>query len=78
MMEEPECGFNLPPGCHEADPNAPWNRPDAWVGMACNDCRFMKRVNMHRGGFAFVCAEDVDDLCEVLPGQTACELFERD
>lgn len=29
---EPSSGWNLPPGCFESDPRAPWNRPDPWEG----------------------------------------------
>lgn len=29
---EPASGWNLPPGCFEGDPNAPWNAPDPWEG----------------------------------------------
>lgn len=32
---EPGSGWNLPPGCFDGDPNAPWNRVDE---PACGDC----------------------------------------
>lgn len=36
---EPHSGWNLPPGCYEGDPNAPWNQeePDP-----CYDCAWFK------------------------------------
>ena len=36
---EPHSGWNLPPGCYEGDPNAPWNQeePDP-----CWDCAWFK------------------------------------
>lgn len=36
---EPRSGWNLPPGCYEGDPNAPWNQeePDP-----CWDCAWFK------------------------------------
>lgn len=33
---EPGCGYNLPPGCYEDDPRAPWNEPDP--APTCGDC----------------------------------------
>ena len=35
---EPSSGWNLPPGCFESDPRAPWNRPDPWEGRTCREC----------------------------------------
>lgn len=32
---EPGSGWNLPPGCFDGDPDAPWNRVDE---PACGDC----------------------------------------
>lgn len=32
---EPSSGWNLPPGCFDDDPDAPWNRVDE---PACGDC----------------------------------------
>lgn len=33
---EPKSGYNLPPGCFEDDPRAPWNEPDP--APTCGDC----------------------------------------
>lgn len=33
--DEPPSGWNLPPGCFEGDPRAPWNREEP---KACGDC----------------------------------------
>lgn len=32
---EPDSGYNLPPGCFEGDPRAPWNQVD---GPTCGEC----------------------------------------
>lgn len=32
---EPESGYNLPPGCFEGDPDAPWNREEP---RTCGEC----------------------------------------
>lgn len=32
---EPESGYNLPPGCFEGDPRAPWNREEP---RTCGEC----------------------------------------
>lgn len=32
---EPESGWNLPPGCFEGDPRAPWNREEP---RTCGKC----------------------------------------
>lgn len=32
---EPKSGWNLPPGCFEGDPDAPWNREEP---KTCGDC----------------------------------------
>ncbi len=34
---EPHSGWNLPPGCFEGDPNAPWNREEP---EPCCECRW--------------------------------------
>lgn len=33
--DEPASGWNLPPGCFESDPRAPWNEEDH---KTCGDC----------------------------------------
>ena len=53
---EPSSEWNLPPGCFESDPRAPWNRPDPWEGRTCRECRFYGHVQ-GAGGEA-VCACD--------------------
>lgn len=32
---EPGSGYNLPPGCYDSDPNAPWNQADE---PTCGEC----------------------------------------
>lgn len=36
---EPHSGWNLPPGCYEGDPNAPWNQEEP---EPCCECRWFK------------------------------------
>lgn len=69
---------NYPPGTYQADPNAPWNVPDPWVGQVCGDCKHFKPVCTIGQGRLFVCTvEGQDELMEVCSGETACEYFER-
>lgn len=73
---EPASGFNLPPGCFEDDPRAPWNEPDPWEGKTCRECGNLRRVRMQDGSEGpFVCNEDPYDLFEVDPEADACEGF---
>lgn len=76
---EPSSGWNLPPGCFESDPRAPWNRPDPWEGRTCRECRFCGRVQGASGEAVCACdamtgggpdVEAVDETSE------ACECFE--
>ncbi len=67
---------NYPPGTWDADPRAPWNEPDSWVGRACCECaRFGQVVGS--------CGEVLESWCEldgerreVGPTRPACEWFE--
>lgn len=36
---EPRGGWNLPPGCYEGDPRAPWNQEEP---ERCCECRWFK------------------------------------
>lgn len=74
---EPKSGWNLPPGCFEGDPRAPWNEPDPWVGRTCGECRHCKDVALLDGGRMSACAWDADDIGEIDPGQPAEECFEE-
>lgn len=71
---EPPSGFNLPPGCFEGDPHAPWNEPDPWVGHTCGECRHCEDCFLLDGSDAWVCVES--DAVEVDPMGQACEGFE--
>lgn len=71
---EPPSGFNLPPGCFENDPRAPWNEPDPWVGHACGECRHCRECAMLDGSKTLVCT--LDWLEEVDPTRQAEECFE--
>ena len=77
---EPASGFNLPPGCFEGDPRAPWNEPDPWEGKTCRECANLKRVVLkyayNGGNGAEACCEDMDAIEEVDPEMPACEGFE--
>lgn len=67
---------NYPPGTWDADPRAPWNEPDPWVGRACGECRRCVPCRLLGGDEVSVCASDVDQLEEVDPEQPADECFE--
>lgn len=73
---EPPSGWNLPPGCFEDDPRAPWNAPDPWEGRKCCECRFCSRCRLLDGTEVKVCASDGCDLEEIEPDAPACEGFE--
>lgn len=73
---EPPSGWNLPPGCFEDDPRAPWNAPDPWEGRKCGECRFCSRCRLLDGTEVKVCASDGCDLEETEPDAPACEGFE--
>ncbi len=73
---EPASGWNLPPGCFEGDPSAPWNQPDPWEGRKCDECRFCSRCRLLDGTEVKVCASDGCDLEEIEPDAPACEGFE--
>lgn len=78
---EPSSGWNLPPGCFESDPRAPWNTPDPWEGRTCRECRFCGHVQGAGGEAVCTCdamtgggpdVEAVDETSE------ACECFESE
>lgn len=73
---EPASGWNLPPGCFEGDPRAPWNQPDPWEGRKCGECRFCILCRLLDGTEVKVCASDGCDLEEIEPDAPACEGFE--
>ena len=43
---EPGSGWNLPPGCYEGDPSAPWNQEEP---EPCWDCRWFKPTDGETG-----------------------------
>lgn len=73
---EPASGWNLPPGCFEGDPRAPWNQPDPWEGRKCGECRSCSLCRLLDGTEVKVCASDGCDLEEIEPDAPACEGFE--
>ena len=74
---EPASGWNLPPGCFEGDPNAPWNAPDPWEDRKCGACRHGSDCRMLDKTTAKVCTCDGCDLEEIDPDGPACEGFEE-
>lgn len=75
---EPASGWNLPPGCFEDDPRAPWNQPDPWEGRTCGECRHCRTCKMLDISEVHVCTMDgYDDLYEIEPEDPACEGFEE-
>ena len=73
---EPASGWNLPPGCFEGDPRAPWNVPDPWEGRSCGECRNCSECKLLDGTKIKVCTCDGCDLEEIEPDAPACEGFE--
>ena len=73
---EPPSGWNLPPGCFEGDPRAPWNAHDPWVGRTCGECEHCRRCSLADGSAVSVCTADLGCLEEVDPDDDACEGFE--
>lgn len=73
---EPKSGWNLPPGCFEDDPMAPWNRPDPWVGRTCAECRHCQAVKLMDGMSIDICTFDDCAMEEIDRDQAACEGFE--
>ena len=71
---EPASGFNLPPGCFEGDPHAPWNEPDPWVDRKCGECRHCEDCFLLDGSKTHVCTFDYCE--EVDPDAPAGECFE--
>lgn len=77
---EPASGWNLPPGCFEGDPRAPWNQPDPWEGHECAECRFFCVLpdEPRRTVCLFLAMEEGEAaVCEVGDGDAACESFEE-
>lgn len=76
VTNEPASGWNLPPGCFEGDPNAPWNQPDPWVGHKCAECVHCKDVKLASGEVIDVCCGDIDFMEQIDASQAADECFE--
>lgn len=74
---DPASGWNLPPGCFEDDPGAPWNAPDPWEGRTCGECRSCCGLTLLDGAEAKACTSDGCVLVEVDPDAPACEGFEE-
>lgn len=51
---EPESGWNLPPGCFEGDPRAPWNREEP---RTCGECSHLLEGCCDYG----ICEVEFDD-----------------
>lgn len=73
---EPPSGWNLPPGCFEDDPRAPWNAPDPWEGRTCGECAGCRPCRLADGTEIRVCAAEGCDIVETDPEAPACEGFE--
>lgn len=73
---EPPSGWNLPPGCSEGDPRAPWNAPDPWVGRTCGECSCCAACELSDGGTVSVCICDTSSIMEIDPERPAEECFE--
>lgn len=44
------------------------------VVMTCEDCEFMRTLCLYSGGVLFVCDNGEEELHEVDPSQSACEI----
>lgn len=75
---EPPSGWNLPPGCFDDDPRAPWNAPDPWEGRKCGECCFCSRCRLLDGTEVKVCTSDGCDLEEIEPDAPACEDYQEE
>lgn len=72
VCNEPPSGWNLPPGCTEADVDRAFGDPEAWRRSTCGDCRHCYLVE---------CAVVDDHVClsdplapmAVRPESPACE-----
>lgn len=42
--------------------------------MTCEDCEFMRTLYLYSGGVLFVCDNGEEELHEVDPSQSACEI----
>ena len=73
---EPASGWNLPPGCFEGDPHAPWNEPEPWVGRRCGECARCVPCLLMDGTSVKVCVCDCGCVEEVDPERPAEECFE--
>lgn len=75
---EPTSGWNLPPGCLEGDPRAPWNEPDPWAGRTCGECKHCAEARLMDGSKAVLCAWDPGEAMEEIePERPAEECFEE-
>lgn len=75
-----EDNSNYPPGTWDADPDAPWNAPEAWVGMTCAKCRYFGYVNSSPRvtfcGYAALEEDELRCLDPVKADDAACEEFD--
>ena len=62
---EPPSGWNLPPGCFEGDPNAPWNREEP---KTCGDCSHLLEGCCDYGICEFEFEEAFDEEAGKRPG----------
>lgn len=65
---EPGSGWNLPPGCFDGDPNAPWNQEEPDL---CLDCAWFKPADSDDG----VCGLELEAVIanEELAGATMAD-----
>lgn len=66
---------NLPDGCRDADPRAPWNAPEPWEGRRCGECSSCLPLELGNGARSLACVADTGLLVEVDGDEWACEWF---
>lgn len=72
VCNEPPSGWNLPPGCTEADIDRAVGDPEAWRRSTCGDCRHCYPVECAAVD-DHVCLSDPLAPMAVRPESPACE-----
>lgn len=69
-------GSNYPDGAWASDPNAPWNKPDAWEREECGTCRWLVGLGERHACLWAACNEREPELEERKPRDAACMNWE--
>ena len=63
---EPPSGWNLPPGCFESDPDAPWSQKEPKI---CGDCSHL----LASSDGLFVCELEFEDAFDKAEKKGCCD-----